>query len=207
MRGPSIDTTLKVPDAALPYIGMHRTHLAGDLKAAYAADVARDFEMIRPHLPARADATLDIGSGMAGIDVLLWRHYGNPVVNLLDGTGHTEVRVLFHEAMSPYNSMAVARLLLEENGVPGERIVEWPPDPDASVPRCEFVLSLLSWGFHYPVAAYLTLVERCLAPGGRVLLDVRKDTDGLDLLDAHLEPVTVIDSGAKADRVCYEKRR
>jgi SAM-dependent methyltransferase len=199
------DPVLVVPDAALAYIEMHRTHLRGDLKALYAEDVARDYEMIRPHLPARAAATLDIGSGMAGIDVLLWRHYGDPVVNLLDGTGQTEVRVLFQQSMSPYNSMSVARRLLEANGVPAERIVEWPPDPALSLPPCDLVVSLLSWGFHFPVATYLPLVERCLRPGGRVILDVRKDTDGLEALDARLAPVTVVDSNAKADRVCYEK--
>jgi len=199
------DPLFTVPDAALAYIEMHRTHLRGDLKVLYPADVALDYEMIRPHLPQRAAATLDIGCGMAGIDVLLWRHYGGPVVNLLDGTGNTEVRVLFHEAMSPYNSMTVARRLLETNGVPAASIVEWPPDPNASVAPCDLIISLLSWGFHYPVLTYLALAVRCLRPGGRLILDVRKDSGGLELLDQHLAPVTVVDSTAKADRVCYEK--
>ena len=54
-----VDRTLIVPDAALPYIRMHRTHLCGDLKRLYAEDVARDYEMIKPHLPQHAAATLD----------------------------------------------------------------------------------------------------------------------------------------------------
>jgi SAM-dependent methyltransferase len=200
-----MDTALVVPDAALPYIEMHRSHLRGDLKQLYAADVARDYELIKPHLPVRAGVTLDIGCGMAGIDVLLWRHYGNPLVNLLDGTGHTEKRVLFEQAMSPYNSMSVARRLLEGNGVPADRIVEWAPDPALNLPPCDLVVSLLAWGFHFPVATYLPLVERCLRPGGRLILDVRKNTDGLELLDERLQPVTVMDSNEKSDRVCYEK--
>ena len=138
-----MDTTLVVPDAALPYIEMHRTHLHGDLKRLYAEDVTRDYEMMKPYLPEKAAATLDIGCGMAGIDVLLWRHYANPVIHLLDGTGDTDVRILFHQTMSPYNSMPVARQLLEGNGVPADRTVQWAPDPAQTLPRCDLVLSLL----------------------------------------------------------------
>ena len=199
-----MNTKFTVPDAAVPYIEMHRTHLQGDLRQLYAEDVARDYELIRPYLPAKAAATLDIGCGMAGIDVLLWRHYGNLVVNLLDGTGDTEVRILFHQTMSPYNSMPVARQLLEGNGVPGNRIVEWAPDPALTLPPCDLVVSLLSWGFHYPVSTYLPLVGRCLRPGGRLILDVRKGQGGLDALDRQLGYIETLSSTAKADRVCYE---
>src|SRR5262245_3259185 len=96
-----------IPDEAVSFISMHRTHLRGELKSLYAADVARDLMLLQPYLPQRADAILDIGCGMAGIDLLLWRHYGDPVLNLLDGTGHTDVRILFHQVMRPYNSMPV----------------------------------------------------------------------------------------------------
>jgi SAM-dependent methyltransferase len=199
-----MDTSFTVPEAALPYIALHRTQLRGDLRAEYARSVAEDYELISPVLPAKAQATLDIGCGMAGIDVLLWRHYRNPVINLLDGTGDTPVRVLYHPTMSPYNSMAVARELLEGNGVPRERIVEWAPDPALTLPQCDLVVSLLSWGFHYPVSTYLPLVERCLRPGGRLIIDVRRGFGGLDELDQRLWCVEIVSSTPKFDRACYE---
>ena len=196
-----------IPDEAVPFIRMHRTHLQGDLKTLYAADVARDFEMLRPYLPERATDILDIGCGMAGIDALLWRHYSNPTVHLLDGTGHTEVRIMFHPVMHPYNSMPIARRLLENNGVPDDHIVEWPPDPRAAVPPCDLVISLLSWGFHYPVGTYLPLVERVLRPRGRLILDVRKGQQGLEAFAPSFEAVAVLSSTFKADRVCFTLRQ
>jgi hypothetical protein len=185
---------------------MHRTHLRGDLKTLYATDVAQDYEMLRPHLPPRACALLDIGCGMAGIDVLLARHYDDPAIHLLDGTGHTDVRILFHPVMAPYNSMPVARRLLELNEVPAERIFEWPPDPAAAVPACDLVISLLSWGFHYPVGTYLALVEQALKSGGRLILDVRKGHGGVERIAERLDVVAVISTTVKADRVCFQKR-
>ena len=195
-----------VPDEALPFIAMHRTHLRGDLRKLYSADVAQDFELLRPHLPPDASATLDIGCGMAGFDVLLSRHYGNPAIHLLDGTGHTEVRILFHPEMKPYNSMPIARKLLETNGVAGDRIFEWPPDPAAAVPQCDLVVSLLSWGFHYPVTTYLALAEKVLTPGGRLILDVRKGFGGMEAIAKRLDLVAVISSTVKADRACFRKK-
>ena len=198
---------ITVPDEALPFIAMHRTPLRGDLRQQYAGDIAQDFELLRPHLPPDASATLDIGCGMAGIDALLFRHYGNPAIHLLDGTGHTDVRVLFHPVMKPYNSMPIARRLLEMNGVPGERIFEWPPNPAAAVPQCDLVLSLLSWGFHYPVTTYLALAEKVLSPDGRLILDVRKGFRGMEAIAARLELVSVISSTVKADRACFRKKQ
>jgi len=199
-----MDTSFTVPEAALPYIGLHRTHLRGDLGRQYAQDVASDYELIKPFLPEKGQATLDIGCGMAGIDVLLWRHYRNPIIHLLDGTGDTPVRVLYQPAMAPYNSMAVARQLLEGNGVPGDHIVEWAPDPALTLPQCDLIVSLLSWGFHYPVSTYLALVERCLRPGGRLIIDLRRGQGGLDELDQRLWCVEILSSSVKFDRACYE---
>ncbi len=195
-----------IPDEAVPFMESDRIGLRGNVKSEYAADVARDLAALQPYLPKRVTALLDIGCGMAGIDVLFWRHFGNPTLHLLDGTGHTDVRILFHAAMNPYNSMPIARRLLEGNGVPGGRVVEWPPDPLAAVPACDLIVSLLSWGFHYPVSTYLGLAERTLSPAGRLILDLRRGQRGLEALAPIFETVAVIASTAKADRVCLAKR-
>jgi len=36
------------------------------------------------------------------------------------------------------------------------------------------VISIASWGFHYPLSTYLDQVEQALAPGGRLILDLRR---------------------------------
>jgi len=48
--------------------------------------------------------------------------------------------------------------------------------------RCgiDVVISLISWGFHYPVETCLDRVHEMLNPGGRLILDVRKQTGGVE---------------------------
>jgi SAM-dependent methyltransferase len=170
------------------------------IRRRYAMEIDAELGQLRPHLPARCRGILDVGCGVAGIDAALYRYYAAdaPRLHLLDRTA-TAGRIYygFHHAGAFYNSLHVARALLVANGVPTDRIhlIEAEPQfsiaPDSTV---DLVVSLISWGFHYPVAAYLERVHALLAPGGRLILDVRGGTGGeaeLRQRFQRVEPVAV----------------
>ncbi|MGK0448192.1 MAG: SAM-dependent methyltransferase, partial [Polaribacter sp.] len=48
--------------------------------------------------------------------------------------------------------------------------------------KFDLIISIISWGFHYPVETYLDEVFDNLKPGGTLIVDVRKDSNGLELL-------------------------
>jgi hypothetical protein len=58
-------------------------------------------------------------------------------------------------------------------------------------------------GFSLSDRDLFAVVEHHLRPACRVIVDVRKDSGGLEALG--LEPVTVLSSTVKADRVCHEQ--
>lgn len=184
---------------------------AGKVKALYAADMQAEYESIRPALPSRCRRVLDIGCGVAGIDVLLDRHYAGEKINLylLDKSA-VEARVfyLFKPQGAFYNSLDVARELLTRNGVAPERVHLIEADArntiaiDAGI---DLALSLLSWGFHYPVATYVERVAQLLSADGVAILDVRKGTDGLDVLHRVFGAVEVLRTTPKYDRVMARK--
>lgn len=173
-RGPEI---LLVPPSALRWIALHRTSLAGhpDVGASYSRMLLEESRELEPFLPSRARRILDIGCGMAGIDVFLSRRLRPQVVHLMDGDGIGPVRVGFHDRIDVYSSREAARELLELNGVRGIRFHD--PDPDRTIPS-DLILSLLSCGHHYPLGTYSGLVSRSLASGGRAIFDIRKGTAG-----------------------------
>ena len=176
-----------VPEAARPYLAMQRPGVAD-----YGASIAEDFEMLRPYLPGHTGAILDIGCGVAGIDALLYRHYGGCRIHLIDGTGTGSGRYGFRERMEPYNSMAATREMLEANGVEPSDIIEGAPD------KARLVLSLMSWGFHYPVSTYLKTVEDCL--DGVLVVDVRH---GREQLDEKFGQPQVVATMTRSQRLCY----
>ena len=143
-----------LPSDAIRWIRMHRTHLKGDLETEYWIDVRKDFDQIEPHLPEKISSILDIGCGLAGIDVLLAKRYPYATIALLDGDGdESNWRPGYASTMGPFSSRKVAESVLELNGV---RRPLWKDVGTQEVLEADLIISLLSWGFHYPLSTYRT---------------------------------------------------
>jgi hypothetical protein len=92
----------------------------GAITSRYNEAIARDYEQLRPHLPAEIDTVLDIGCGMAGIDVLLQRHYAArpPRFVLLDKSSVTPgVYYSYKEKAAVYSSLDAACETVRSNCV------------------------------------------------------------------------------------------
>jgi len=202
-----------VPSAALYHTlveiegRVRREHI----KRLYAEDMRREYETIRDALPAECAAVLDIGCGVAGIDVLLHQHYADPKLSvfLLDKT-QVEQRVFykFEQEGAFYNSLAIARDLLVANGIDAAHVHLHEATATNDIPintPIDLVLSLISWGFHYPVETYVQRVHEVLRSGGVAILDVRKQTSGLEVLKDLFAEVDVLLETKKQHRVAARK--
>lgn len=173
-----------VPDSCLPLLYEQRTHLTA--LRHYGEELRETYHSFADALPipvGRPARILDIGCGMAGIDVFLYQHYRyykhRPEIVLADKQGVANVIVCGFQPskdhFSHYHDFSLARQLLAVNGVPESQLTTWDlhdqglPDTPSDV-----VISLLSWGFHYPIADYQPVV----APGGVIIAECRIGTDG-----------------------------
>jgi len=153
-------------------------------------------DTIAPHIPKSTKSILDIGCGIAGLDLLLYHRLEEPIIFLLDKTSiEEEIWYAFNDKGAFYNSLEEARSMLVSNGVPEEKILclEATDDCAISLPdrSVDLIISTISWGFHYPVRTYIVSAERVLSKMGILILDVRKDTDGEAVLKQHfsVEPI------------------
>lgn len=219
---------ITIPDASLPFILLQRTNLqrfnpklyrglrklplnyeswllgvearirSTAVKTAFLANITEEYASLKPHLPTNAAAILDIGCGIAGIDIPLYEHYaGNTHIALLDRT-HID-QAAFEYGMGAdqrfYNSLDLAKAFLIENGVASDHITLMEAVPGFTLPaeaRFDLVISLISWGYHYPVATYLDQVYDALNVNGRVILDIRKGFDGEAMLERKFGRLHVI---------------
>jgi len=177
------------------------------VKRLYATDMQAEYDAIRGALPETCDSVLDIGCGVAGIDAILARHYAPCPVRfyLLDKT-HVERKVFynFRSRGAFYNSLDVARDLMACNGVPAESVCLLSATDDNAIDvdaPVDLVISLISWGFHYPIATYLERVTEVLSPRGCLILDVRKNTGGGDLIRNTFRHVRAIAENTKSERL------
>jgi hypothetical protein len=192
-----------VPDQCLPLLREQRTHYR-DLALDYGTELRRTYESIKPHLPEHAARIMDIGCGMAGIDVLLSEHYRHEVEIVLVDKQGVSPTILSGFAQSGdwfshYHDFGAALELLEVNGVPAGNVrcvdLLEGPFPEEG---CDIAISLLSWGFHFPISDYFPAVRE----GGVIIADVRKGTNGIGLLSERGK-VTIAHKADKYERaVC-----
>lgn len=181
------------------------------IREDYLKEMMAEYDSIRNSLPEVCHSILDIGCGMAGIDMFLGRHYQGSEVAfyLLDQTRIEQVVYYSYKDKGAfYNSLEIARTALAGNGVSPTRITLLEANDRNEIrlePGLSLVISLLSWGFHYPVSTYLDRVHELLASGGMLILDVRKGTDGMDRIQHAFGNCRILLDGTKYHRVLAVK--
>jgi hypothetical protein len=69
------------------------------------------------------------------------------------------------------------------------------------------ITSFRSWGHHYNVAEYIKVVKKHLSPEGFVVLDIRNNTNGLSIMQAHGFKLLarIPDTSQKCERLLFSK--
>ena len=125
----------------------------------------------------------DIGCGYAFADLVLFQRYGCDLV-LIDIEESKERHFGFEGSGAGYTSLDKARRFLEQNGVPAEKIILVNPTKDkvSDIGDVDMAISLASCGFHYPVETYEDFFSQQIAPGGGIILDIRKGSGGIGFM-------------------------
>lgn len=171
------------------------------ISTAYRNDMQREYENLRPHLPEEVHSILDIGCGIGGINVFLFEHYErNRQINffLLDKSDIAPQLYYGYKSHGAfYNSLDLTRQVLTSHQIPNERIHTLEATSTNDIPistEVDLVISLISWGFHYPVNTYLERAYALLRPKGRLIIDLRQGTNGVEELRQTFNSVQVIPS-------------
>jgi glycosyltransferase involved in cell wall biosynthesis/SAM-dependent methyltransferase len=183
------------------------------IKRLFSEDIAREYAAIKNFLPEHTHAVLDIGCGVAGIDVMLYRHYKtqNRTIDLylLDETElNQKVYYGFEKKASFYNSLSIAKLLLASNRIESKNVHVQEINSDYKInfsTKFDLVISLISWGFHYPVSTYLDQVYNLLKPNGVLIMDIRKGTGEEKMLKDKFHNIKIISEGQKYMRIVTHK--
>jgi hypothetical protein len=169
----------------------------------YYTEIKKVFLNIKNHIPRNTQSILDIGSGLAGLEIFLWflleKNY--PKIYLLDKTKKEEkIWYEFRTNGAFYNSLDLAKKNLISNGVKPSKInlIEAPDNGIIKEIRdIDLVISTISWGFHYPVELYLDSVISIMSKRGVLILDIRKNTGGLEALTSKFKAIYIIKNEKK----------
>jgi SAM-dependent methyltransferase len=194
-------------DVTVHLIGTGRTPAAScpRIEQRAAGDVAE----ILPYLDGvRVNSMLDIGCGLALVDVLLARAVAPRRVYLLDSEGTGTLDRGYKVEMKAWNSTAIAASMFHANVDVGVELVLLEPGPFEVDEPVDLIVSTRSWGHHYPVSMYLESVSRSMVAGGVLAVDLRAGRGGAaEIQAAGFDQVAVIaQPSGKCDRVIFRRR-
>lgn len=169
-----------IPANARPYLAVQQGRIASlvgtpdQWDVAYRENLLESLEQIDKFIPRPCASVLDIGGGMGGFDALLAAVQPGLKIAILDGFTDAP-KVPDDQNMfgtTSYSCAAVADEFLKANGVNDAMFLD-PKLLPSQPPRFDLILSIQSWGFHYPPNVYMKFALKASRPGTIWILDVR----------------------------------
>lgn len=194
--------TLRGDDEAVEHLAYHMVDRATVAYAGINAQLKNYFE---------PKSILDIGCGLALIDVIYAKEHSTITrVSLIDGDGKAErIPEKYSPSQRPWNSVWLGAEMIYTN-CPRAAVDARMPDQVSNefANPVDLIVSIRSWGHHYPVDPYLELVRRVLSPQGVIVTDIRHNTNGRQLLEQAGFTVMcrIPDSSSKCDRLAFTRK-
>lgn len=152
-----------------------------EIRRILTKQLIREYECLKEFFSKKVSEIVDVGCGVGAIGLLVWDHYDR------------RKKIDFYR--------------IDKNEVGENRIYLLPAADDfrLNIENAELVISLYSWGFHYPVSTYLEAVFKTLKMGGRLILDVRSGSDGVKAIKRRFGNVKVIEKTSYSYRILAVK--
>lgn len=194
----------QLTDDTARYVRLQRTSFINtgteELRSLFYESCLKDVISFSKYLTESPLFVLDVGSGMGGTDVLLYRKYKSSFHLLDKNFEDSEIQYGFSESPSRYNNFELTRQFMLLNGVPKGKFAFYSHFPPLRM-RYNLIMSLISCGFHYPLITYLGQIVKVMAPGCVCVFDVRKDTGQFELLHQTFNYVDTVQVHRKYKRV------
>lgn len=147
-----------------PYIQGQTNH---EVFENYLQDVEQDYNDIKSYL-CKTKNLVDLGAGMGGIDYLIKQRFPNINITAMDGEQVIAGEHYGYKTdLQFYSNNSVAEQFFADNGLD---VIFFPAADDLCVP-CDTLISLNSWGFHYPINRYTKFVSQNRPH--TIILDIR----------------------------------
>jgi len=191
-----------VPAECIKWINLQRTKYKDPVNN-FKDQIQKEYLEMREYLPKEVDSILDIGCGLAGIDVLLSKHYNKPELYLMDNSEISEkVKYGYDRCVEYYSSFEATELLLKANYIKNYNLIDIKSKSLPMFEKIDLVISLLSCGYHYPVTEYLGYIKTILSENGSVIIDIRENTDGIEIVKKLFPEIKKISYYNKSIRIC-----
>lgn len=189
------------------YIQLQRNHKTynAEMLEELILKQQREINLINSILDRVPNSVLDIGCGLGIYDLAINDFYStnNIKFHLLDKTTSEEeeknVYYGHQEIGAYYNNLDYTKEFLMINGVSEENIncitvsenlTDVNENLKNNLTNIDLIISIISWGFHYPVKTYLDSIYQILANDGLLCFHCRSLSENLPVLEEKFEIIS-----------------
>ena len=174
---------MTLTDDYIKLIKLQRPYILGtsndEIFSNYMQDIEFDYNDIKDYL-VDTKALVDLGGGMGGIDYMIKLKNPDIQISLLDGVKvELGEHYGYRDNIAFYSNNAVAENFFKSNNI---NIDFWPADP-LTIIKCDTLISLNSWGFHYPLEQYKIFLENNSSTINTIIIDIRVKYQNINLLN------------------------
>jgi hypothetical protein len=168
-----------------------------------------EWASIGDFVPDNTKYIADIGSGLGGVHEFTTTHVtGLQKIFLIDKPESRQIYYGYRSIASSYNQLELSCAYLDWVGVESDMLsaIDVTKDPLPEGPF-DVVLAMLSWGYHFPVSTYLDFVTERISATGVLLMDVRRETDGLEKLARKFTIRPIYEDERRVRVICSQAAR
>ena len=155
----------------------------------------KEFNTFEKYLPSNVENIMDIGCGLAVLDIFINEKYSNqPNFYLLDkNTIDTKIKYGFSKNYESYNDLNETINILQKNGLSKNQIYVKNVDEKFTInQKIDLVISLKSMGYHYPIENYIELLRKNCNNETVFIFDVFDKKYSLEIVKENFKEVQII---------------
>ena len=191
-----------LPNESIEILKLQRSNYK-KAKLEYSNDMSCEFNSILPFLPKKINQIIDIGCGLGGIDILLSRHFNNPLIYMIDKNKISDKIIYgFTNEKSFYNNFEILNKIMEMNKIDNYHLID--SDNFKVIKDTDLIISFLACGFHFPLSVYFEKIFNSLNDKGVFICDIRKgQKEQIKLIELYFKNVEEIKTNnPKTIRIC-----
>jgi len=159
-------------------------------------EIEKEFNLIKKYIPINIKSVMDIGCGLGLINIFLNNNFKN--INkfyLLDKNKiDHKVKYGFSKSYESYNSLTATRDTLILNNIQKKKINLIDVDKDYNIKNSiDFVISLVSMGYHYPISNYIELLRKTSNKNTVFIFDIATEYQDLSIIKNYFNKYEIIE--------------
>ena len=176
-----------------------------EINKKFYQDIQNEFLEFKKLLPNNVKNVLDIGCGIGAINIFLNNYYKKekPNFHLLD-KNYVSNKIIYgfnKKNTEGYNNLLITKNFLKANNLIEENIYTYDVEKhELKKIKYDLVISLVSWGYHYPLENYINYLKENSDEKTIFIFDIAEEFISINHVKKYFHEIKIVNKYLKKHR-------